>query len=555
MINKAAVFHRAYGNYAYYRDNSNIFLMIRTAKNNVDKVVCEYYDKYESHKRYTVTMQKRASCDVYDYYTTVITPPHRRVCYFFKILKGKKEYIYKQYGFTTSSYGSDFQLAYINPCDVFEIPSWIYGTVFYQIFPDAFSTYGRTNKLPNEYCGGTLKGITKNINYLKNLGVNAIYLNPIFTSTTYHRYDITDYYSIDPTLGTIDDFKELVKTCHKNGIKIILDAVLNHSSNNHPKFKDVLKNGKKSKYINEYVITSFNGNKVATYDRFAFEDYMPKLNTSNPQVQNNLINILTYWIKEYDIDGWRFDVANEIGHAFIKKIRTAIKQVKPNAFMLGEIWHDGCDFLLGDEYDGITNFTLKDMLFEYIKDNLSAKHFAEKLNRYLSSVPLQAITSASNFLCNHDTKRIASEFSDKSTLMSLIAIQFIFPGTPLIYYGEEIGMEHDPNHPGDKGARMLMDFDKAKNNELFDFYKKMIELKTQNPCLNSNDFNVESYKNLLIIKRTFNNQKVKLFVNTTDKDINFKVNDNYKNYLTGEQYKTNDKVKVSNNNFIILIKE
>ena len=555
MINKAAVFHRAFGNYAYYRNNKDVYLMIRTAKNDITKVVCEYYDKYDYNKRYTVEMQKRASCDVYDYYTTVITPPHRRLCYFFRLYKGKKEFIYKQYGFTTSAYPSDFQLAYLNPCDVFEIPSWINNSVFYQIFPDAFSTYGRTTPLSKEYYGGTLKGITKNISYLKELGINLIYLNPIFTSTTYHRYDITDYYSIDPTLGTEQDFRDLVNTCHKNGIRIILDAVLNHSSSNHPMFLDVLKNGKKSKYINYYVINSFKGNKINEYDRFAFENYMPKLNTSNLETQKYLIDILTYWIKEFDIDGWRFDVANEIGHAFIKKIRTAIKEVKPEAFMLGEIWHDGCDFLLGDEYDGITNFTLKDLLFEYIKDNVSAKHFAEKLNRYLSSLPQQAITSNSNFLCNHDTHRIASEIKDKNTLMSLIAIQFIFPGTPLIYYGEEIGMEHHPEHSGDKGARSLMEFDKVKNNELFEFYKKMIRLKTKNVCLSSNDYNVESINDLLVIIRQHNNKQVKLIVNTTNKDKKIKLEGNYKNYLTNQQYNLGDKIKVLNNNFVILVKD
>ena len=555
MLDKASVHHQAYSSYAYYLNETDIRLTIRVKKNNVKKIVLEYYDKYENVPHSLAELTKQNSTDLFDFYSVIVTPPHKRLCYFFRIYSGNKEYYYKQFGFTDNIYDGDFQLPYINPCDIYKIPDWINSAVFYQIFPDSFCSDGQTKKLPDDYFGGTLNGITNNLKYLKNLGINVIYLNPIFCSTTVHRYDVTDYFNIDPILGTKADFKNLVDSCHKLGIKVVLDAVINHSSHKNPMFLDVLKNGKNSKFANYYVINSFKNNKPYDYDRFAFENYMPKLNTSNPEVQNYFIKFLTYWIKEFNIDGWRFDVGNEIGHNFISQARSAIKQANPNAYMLGEIWHNSDWFLLGDEYDGVTNFSLKDILFKFAKNEINAHQFVNNYLTYYYTIPNRAIIASSNFLCNHDTTRVASEITNHNKLKIMIALQFIMLGTPLIYYGEEVGMLHDENNLGDRGARTPFDFNSAKNNELFDFYKKIIKLKTSNPCMQNEGFKISDNKELLIVSRFYKDKQIDLVVNNTNKTKKYLLNNNCLNYLTNEKLSCNNNLKLTPNSFVILIKE
>lgn len=552
MLTKAGVFHEAMGSYAYYIDEKSIRLTIKINKGEANKVICEYYDKYENvHSQ--CEMIKEASDEIYDYFTAVVSPKFRRLNYFFKIYSGKKEYIFKQYGFTDNIYDGDFQLPYLNPCDVYRTPSWLEKAVFYQIFPDAFCSEGQKHKLPQGYFGGTLKGITKHLDYIKKLGVNAIYLNPIFCSTTVHRYDVVDYYDVDPILGTKSDFKKLVDECHKSGIKVILDAVFNHSSHKNPMFLDVLENGKKSKFADFYAITSYKNGKVESYDRFAFEDYMPKLNTSNPKVQEYLIDVLLYWIKEFDIDGWRFDVANEIGHSFIKKLRSAVTAVKPEAHLLGEIWHEPKSFLLGDEYDGVTNFVLKDLIFKLHKREITAQDFINKYNTYYYSLPQKAIEASSNFLCNHDTIRVATEFPDEKVLMSMIALQFVMHGTPLIYFGEEVGMKQDETLHGDKGARTPIDFERAKNNSLFNFYKKVIKLKTKTEYLKGK-VKLEQRNGLLVVTRTNKNKQLTLIINNTNKKKKFVIEEQQKDYVSGETLVAGMKLNLTQNDFKILIK-
>ena len=553
MVCLEAVYHRTFGSMAYYKNNSTVKLLIRTRKNDFSLVECEYYDKYDykvPHSKITMTLSGQDK--FFSYYTAEIVPPYKRLCYFFRLHCNKKEYVYKQFGFTNNIHDGDFQLPYINPCDVYNIPDWLKNGVFYQIFPDGFSNFGKKNVLPESYEGGTLKGIIKHLDYLKNLGITAIYLNPIFPSTTYHRYDVIDYFNIDPLLGTKQDFKQLVSSCHKAGIKVVLDAVFNHTSSNNPMFLDVLKNGEKSQFANFYVINSYKNGKPYNYDRFAFENYMPKLNTSNVEVQKFLIDVVFYWIKEFDIDGWRFDVGNEIGHNLINQIRNEVKKVKQQAYLLGEVWHDAPTFLLGNEYDGVTNFTLKDLLFKFFKNEIDVKQFVDDYYTYYFGIPNPAIMASSNFLCNHDTARAASEITDENVLKQMIAVQFVMLGTPLIFYGEEIGMKHCPTQKGDKGARKLMEWDKTKNNPLLDYYKKLIKLKTTNKCLSNENVKLEIENNMLVVIRENKNHQVKLIVNNSNKNKTIKLNKNYKNYLTNQTCLENQKIVVNSHDLIIL---
>src|SRR5574344_792067 len=206
-------------------------------------------------------------------------------------------------------------------------------SIFYEIFIDRFAIGNREkdtsyinmrwDELPKSksFAGGDLQGIIDNLDYLKSIGINGIYLTPIFKSISNHKYDIEDYYKIDEQFGDEETLLKLVKVAHDKGIKIILDAVFNHISEKSPLFQDVLKNGKNSKYYHWFI---FKNNE---YECFSVCKYMPKLNTDNIEVQNYLINVGKYYIEKFDIDGWRLDVSDEVSHTFWKRFRNELKSL------------------------------------------------------------------------------------------------------------------------------------------------------------------------------------------------------------------------------------
>src|SRR5699024_5658775 len=209
-------------------------------------------------------------------------------------------------------------------------------------------------------------GIIKHLDYLVDLGINGIYFTPIFKAHSNHKYDTIDYMEIDPQFGDKSTFKELVKACHEKGIRIMLDAVFNHSGYYFSQFQDVLEKGENSKYKNWFHIKDFpiQTDPVPNFDSFAFTSHMPKLNTEHPDVKQYLLDVATYWIKEFDIDGWRLDVANEVDHQFWREFRTAVKSVKQDVYILGEIWHDSMPWLQGDQFDAVMNYPFTNSAIE-----------------------------------------------------------------------------------------------------------------------------------------------------------------------------------------------
>lgn len=217
---------------------------------------------------------------------------------------------------------------------------WLTSAVFYQIFVDRFCCGNKDKDAsyvnlkwgdlpsPKSFAGGDLQGIISKLDYLKGLGVTALYLTPIFKSKSNHKYDISDYYRIDEQFGTDEDLAMLVQQAHSRGIKVVLDAVFNHCSEDTTEFQDVVKYGNKSPYFDWFIV---DGDKVDTqkgnYRYFGVCKYMPKYNTSCSSLQNHLIDIATYWIRKYDIDGWRLDVSDEVSHDFWRKFRIAVKRV------------------------------------------------------------------------------------------------------------------------------------------------------------------------------------------------------------------------------------
>ncbi len=391
----------------------------------------------------------------------------------------------------------------------FRTPSWVWEAVFYQIFPERFRNGDPTNDPPGvknwvyariqpwwekgesePFYGGDLKGIIQSLDYLKELGVTAIYLNPIFKSLSSHKYDIIDYYEIDPHFGTKDDFKKLLIEAHKRGIKIILDGVFNHTADEFWAFQDVKEKGPASKYYNWYYIKKWPFPKQFSAQDppskyyecwWGFGD-LPKLNMHNPETRKYILGVAKYWI-EFGADGWRLDVPNEVPDDFWPLFRKAVKEANPDAYIVGEIWTDASKWLKGDMFDGVMNYPLRNAVINYVvRESLTPSNFARQIYAWQMKYPDPAVWSLLDLLSSHDTPRYYTVTGKdmKKTRLGVI-IQFTVPGAPSIYYGEEIGMEGDKD-PDNR--RVFPWNDKSVwNLSLQAFYKKLIRIRKAHPAL------------------------------------------------------------------------
>lgn len=497
---KEAIYHRAGNNYAYAYDEKTLHIRLRTKKGDTDSVSLIHGDPYDWTKEGWQTssslMTLSGTDEYFDYYFIAIQPPYRRLRYGFEIKSGKETLIYTEKGFYEKAPFDDtayyFCFPFLNAIDVFRAPSWVKDTVWYQIFPERFANGDTSNDpkgaLPwaseepqfNNFFGGDFQGVIDHIDHLVKLGVTGIYFTPIFKAKSNHKYDTIDYLEIDPQFGDKETFKELVKVCHENGIKVMLDAVFNHSGYYFEPFQDVLKKQEDSIYKNWFHLREFpiETEPRPNYDTFAFVADMPKLNTENPEVREYLLNVARYWVEEFDIDGWRLDVANEVDHSFWREFRTAVKSVKPEAYILGEIWHDSMSWLQGDQFDAVMNYPFTNAALDFVaKEAIDAKVFAEKMTSVLHMYPENVNEAAFNLLGSHDTKRVLTfcdENKDKMKLLFLLMLTF--KGTPCIYYGDEIGMTGGM----DPGCRKCMEWDEEKQDkDLFGHIQSLLSLRKE----------------------------------------------------------------------------
>jgi len=316
-------------------------------------------------------------------------------------------------------------------------PAWFNDIVLYEIFPRSFYD-------TNGDGIGDLKGITAQLDYLKDLGVGALWLTPIFASPSYHGYDTTDYYAINPDLGTEDDLRELVRAAHARNIRVLLDYVVAHTSNQHPFFKDAYGNPN-SKYADWY---RWRNPERTSYESFASVAEMPTLNHDNPEVQRYLIDVAKYWMKT-GIDGYRADYVLNVPHDFWKKLRAELKAVNPDFLLLAEAWTSGRGIkpYYDDEFDAAFDFPLYGDIEgsqSSVGDSvLLGSRSARALDGTLAAAQVLFPPGAQRvvFLNNHDTNRARSEVNGDLRRAKLGATLLLaLPGTPMIYYGEEIGM-------------------------------------------------------------------------------------------------------------------
>ncbi len=541
-MNRHAVYHRPKSNYCFAYDNDKVYIRLRAAKGDVDKSILIYGDKYDWNKNKKIAM-KLTCCDKdFDYYTAVIKPPNNRLSYYFTLESGEEKYHYTEWGVFKKLKEDEipnhlFNFPYINNIDIHRVPEWTKDAIFYLIFPERFNNgdssinpknvkaWGGKPKRDN-YFGGDLKGITEKLDYLNQLGVNAIYMTPIFKANTNHKYDTTDYMEIDPCFGDKDTLKKLVKEAHKREIKVILDAVFNHCGYLFKPFQDVVEKGKNSKYYDWFYIRKWPlEKKPPSYEAFAFEAHMPKLNTENPELKEYILNVAKYWIEEAHIDGWRLDVANEIDHQFWRDFRKVVKAAKEDAFIIGEIWHDSLPWLMGDQFDSIMNYPVTNACIQYFAyNNINHTEFKELINNIRMRYTKQVNEVVFNLLDSHDTSRFLTKCGgDTKKLMLASGFMLTLPGAPCIYYGTEIGMEGND----DPDCRKPMDWDEDNwDNDLFNFYKSLIALRKEHIALRRGSFKwIDIDSDVISYIREFEDEKILILINNSDESKSVKLDD------------------------------
>lgn len=535
-MNEYAIQHIPESKYCFATDGKTVRLRLRTDRNdNPQKIEVIYGGKYTfATTRETLEMKKGGADRLFRWYTAELKLPDVRLVYVFRIEEKGKIYYFSEDGLSEKfdfelSYYNSFQYAYVNECDVLKPIEWMRGARIYQIFVDRYYAGDDTKDrsyinmkwgdkpTPHSFAGGDLKGITEKLDYIRSLGMNCIYLTPIFKSASNHKYDISDYYAIDPMFGDKAALKQLITEAHERGIRVILDAVFNHCSSLLPQFRDVLTNKEKSIYREWFVIDGF---QPLRYECFASCKYMPKLNTGNPEVRKYLIDVGKYWVTEFDIDGWRLDVSDEVSHLFWKEFRQQIKAVKPECVLLGENWHDANAYLRGDEFDGIMNYAFtKACLDFYAFSDFTPADFSDKLNEILMRNTDTVNMMMLNLLDSHDTHRFLTRVKgDIDKLKSALCVLFFFVGAPSVYYGTECALEggYDPDN------RRSMPWDKPNAaSEVAELIKNLSELKAR--YLTDDIINISEDGGLVLIKRGKSESKLlTLAVNNGGNDVLYK---------------------------------
>ena len=433
----------------------------------------------------------------------------------------------------------------------YQTPAWFRDSVVYQIFPDRFLN-GNENGEPsdnrtdvirrkwgdtpyykpeqfggeykaNDFFGGNLRGITNKLTYLAELGIGAIYLNPIFKAYSNHKYDTGDYMQIDPAFGTEEDFCELCKKAEELGIRIILDGVFNHTGSN-------------SKYFNkdnEYdSLGAYQSQDSPYYDWFCFKNWpceydswwgmqtLPSVNEKSESLRSYLLNsedsVVRHWLKK-GASGWRLDVVDELPGFFVKELRKAVKSENNDAVIIGEVWEDASnkssygeqrEYLLGSELDSVMNYPLRSAFIALAKREIDAAEFDRRIMSIKENYPKPAYYALLNFLSSHDVERILTAvsnapskhsvnkdfmasyrlegedyFNAEQRVRQIVMMLMLMPGVPCIYYGDERGMQGY----ADPFCRGCVNWEHY-NSDLKLWYSMAIALRKSSQCFTDGEF-------------------------------------------------------------------
>jgi len=597
------------------RTQENIIeIRFQTAVNDVEAVRLNYFDE----DGYQVEYMNFLTYDgQFDYWHKKIEVKDDSFKYRFVIDDADTRYWYGKNGIAITM--ADWFKFNKEDSLLFNSPEWIKQAVFYQIFPERFSNGNKENDpeyietyknneerykniVPDWHqgikasdhhyidsekftddsnqinpksgwhvlYGGDIQGIENNLNYLTDLGINTIYLNPIFESTSNHKYNSSTYEFIDDNFAIKDDpeasnqlFIDFIKTAHQHGIRIILDGVFNHTGYEHYAFQDVVSKGRNSKYWNWYYIESYpittlyeqrTQGKEPNYQCWAGFGSLPKINVNNEEVREYIYDITKEWMDpngdgnpKDGIDGWRLDVPTEVkdrNPEFWIDWRGHVKDINPDAYIAGEIWGDASQYLKGNEFDGVMNYRFRDAVLKLLNESWTINKFIDETNKIKAEYPTPAFNSLLNLIGSHDTERFLNAVGkDINKFKKAVFFQFIFPGAPMVYYGDEIAMAggQDP----DNRRTMIWQkrpYSNKPNDQLLEFYKKLIQLRHANNILKEGRINLSiqnNKSNVLIIERELNEEKIIGLVNISDQaeEISLEVGkDEIINLLTDRKY-------------------
>ncbi|MDP8959336.1 MAG: glycoside hydrolase family 13 protein [Actinomycetota bacterium] len=355
------------------------------------------------------------------------------------------------------------------------------------------------------YKGGDLLGVVEHLDWICELGIDALYLNPIFRSASNHRYHTHDYYTVDPLLGGDEAFEELLEACHRRGLRVVLDGVFNHAGRGFFQFNDILENGRQSPWLDWFTI---RGWPLRAYDHDQPPNYrawwnlhaLPTFNTDNPQVREYLLRVAEHWV-EKGIDGWRLDVPMEIDTpGFWEEFRERVRRRSPQAYLVGEIWRDAGSWIsAGDRFDGTMNYLFTGPTLAFtagsridrkvvegvpyrVSPPLDAAGYGDAIGRLLALYPEPAHQANLNLLGSHDTPRVISASGgDRRSVVLAALLLFTFPGAPCIYYGDEIGL------PGgrDPGCRASFPWASPESwdTEILEAFRSLIALRRSHSAL------------------------------------------------------------------------
>jgi len=502
--------------YVVHDENDEVFLhrhldhyvfRLRTGVKVLKSILVVNNEEYDASVVYETGFEK-----VFEHHVPV-EKPGKAITYYFRLEAPGEEF---SYGF--NGVGERVQPIQVYTGDIkgFDKPAWYMGAVYYHIFVDSFYNADRSNdppvKVPDTaprshgYLGGDLKGVTEKLDHVVSLGAEAIYLTPIFPAGSYHRYDVKDYLGVDPYLGSIEDFEELVRKAEEKGIKIVLDITLHHMGVCHQFFRDALTRREKSDYWDWFIFLekpsqdflsqavklieecNYQGlrNLIfrAGYRRPFYEAFytvwaMPRINHENPETLKYFIHVAESWIGR-GVRGFRIDVAHGVMDTWMQAFYRAVKKNSKDVVIIGEV----CDhpFLYRDYMDSYMNYWLRYILLgTLVKGDLSPREMVAKIGEILASHPVYQATMLYNLLGSHDTPRIIELVKkDKTLLKLLINLLNILPGSLAIYYGDEVGLEggNDPDN------RRLMKWDRREwDEEVLTTYLEAVETRRKHTAV------------------------------------------------------------------------
>ena len=538
---REGIFHRPMSEYAHGISETRVVIRLRAVKDDLKSVKLYYGDRAcrQNPVLYTPLKMDIVFSDLlFDWWEVEFDTLYKRVCYYFELTCEKECILYYADLFTdklTTERSEVFQLPFVHRADIASVPDWVHDAVIYNIFPDSFATGKKYISLePTEKVwkdqvvrgklGGTIKGITKNVDYLRKLGINCIYINPLFAAGEYHKYDLLDYYNVDPCFGTNEEFAEMVDTLHNNGIRVIIDGVFNHCGWRFFAFNDAVEKGEDSQYADWFyglkhpIVRPDNQEDIPTYECFAYERLMPKINTANPEVEKYFCDVGRYWVKNYNIDGWRLDVANETNDGFWRAFRRAVKEENPEAVLIGEIWENANHWLDGSMFHAGMNYDFRRHCRDFFaRSTTDATEFADRVINMLMRYRKNMTYGQLNLLDSHDVSRFLTLCNeDKKRFKLAVIFQMCFVGIPSVFYGDEQGIsglkEDEYRQP------MTWDGDK----ELFEFYQDAIKMRHDNIPLRRGDFKIlEATNSLFAFRREYGGKQVTVALNAGENSVVF----------------------------------